>query len=117
MVQDVEWVPHPDVTLDHPVAEYRALLNAWVKGREQGSQVNLYTDAPDYIDWPVLEKPEYEFKDSRGFVHKIKGWPMESLWCVKARGEITTEWTRPALRTLKDGHHLLASGKLLDPAE
>jgi hypothetical protein len=117
LVQDVEWVPHPDVTLDHSVSEYRALLNAWVQGREQGKQVNLYTDAPDYIDWPVLETPEREYRDLRGHLSREKCWPMESRRRARARGEITTEWARPSLHTLKDGHHLLASGKLLDPAE
>lgn len=116
-VQDVEWVPHADITLDHPVSEYRRLLDAWVKGREQGKQVTMYTDASHYIDWPVLEKPGREYRDMQGCLRKEQRWPFESRWRAKARGEMTTDWTRPLQRKLMGDQHLLASGKLLDPVE
>lgn len=49
-----EWVKHPQVLLDHPVSEYRSVLNDWVSRRRHGKQVNYYTEAPDHIDWPNI---------------------------------------------------------------
>ncbi len=67
VVQDLEsWVQHPDVTLDRPVAEFRALLNAWVKDRKEGKKVAVYTDAPEHFDWPILKKSEQEVMGTRG---------------------------------------------------
>ena len=43
-MQDVEGVQHHDVTLDRSIAEYRALLNAWVKVREEGKKVEMLAD-------------------------------------------------------------------------
>ncbi|KAK4556606.1 hypothetical protein LTR86_006177 [Recurvomyces mirabilis] len=47
-----EWVQHPEVRLDHDVAEDRAVLNGWVKQRREGKQISMYTDALEPIDWP-----------------------------------------------------------------
>lgn len=64
-----EWVKHPGVSLDHPVAEYRSVLNHWVKQRREGRQITSYTEAPEYIDWPAPEGPPsqgYTYKDQEG---------------------------------------------------
>ena len=45
-VQDIEGVQHHDVTLGRPIAEYRALLNAWVKVREEGRKVKCWPTKP-----------------------------------------------------------------------
>ena len=95
MVQDIEWVPHPDVTLDHPVAEYRAILDAWVKTREEGKKITIYTDAPEYIDWPVLEKPVFERTTDAGAVKEVQSWHPAIRRKALVRGEQVVEWHRP----------------------
>ncbi|KAI0411146.1 hypothetical protein F5X98DRAFT_381056 [Xylaria grammica] len=52
-----EWVQHPDVKLDHHVSEYRSVLNEWAERRREGKQIAIYTEAPEYIDWPTLPSP------------------------------------------------------------
>ncbi|KAH6632108.1 kinase-like domain-containing protein [Chaetomium tenue] len=114
LIQDIEWVQHPDITLDHPVAEYRALLNAWLKTRAEGKQVTVYTDAPEYIDWPILEIPTGEFTISTGADRTVETWTPMNLSKALAQGKKLVEWRRPKQNTLKGDYHLLATGKLLD---
>lgn len=113
-IQDIEWAQHPEVRLDHPVAEYRALLNAWVKTREEGKQITVYTDASDYIDWPILEKQVIERPLGNGTVHKVSAWDMVLRSDALARGEVFAEWQRPMQSALKGEYHLLATGKQLN---
>jgi hypothetical protein len=115
MVQHLEWVQHPDVTLDHPVTEYRKLLDAWVKKREEGEKITIYTDAPEYIDWPLLEMPVVQNTDEIGQLYSLSTWNFPR-YEARDRGEEVIEWQRPMSSTLKGEHHLLASGKLLDGA-
>ena len=114
LIQDIEWVQHPDVTLDHPVSEYRAVLDAWLKARAEGKQVALYTDAPEYIDWPILEMPTGEYSTSTGDSVKYQTWAPVHRSSALARGEKTVEWRRPKQSTLKGDYHLLVTGELLD---
>ena len=51
------WVKHPGVRLDEPVTTYRAELNAWVLRRTGRGNLNIFTDASDYVDWPDLPEP------------------------------------------------------------
>ncbi|KAL6699108.1 hypothetical protein J3F84DRAFT_242949 [Trichoderma pleuroticola] len=55
-----EWVQHPDVKLDHPVSEYRSVLNDWVDRRRSARQISHYTEAIEYIDWPDFPEPPPE---------------------------------------------------------
>ncbi|KAK2601229.1 hypothetical protein N8I77_010693 [Diaporthe amygdali] len=58
------WQQHPQVRLDHPVAEYRSVLDSWVESRRQGQQVSHFTEASEYIDWPkILPPPPDELDD------------------------------------------------------
>ncbi|CAG2006483.1 unnamed protein product [Fusarium graminearum] len=50
----LEWVKHPDVTLDHPVESYQILLQEWKKRRAE--HVYRAKDARS-IDWPSMSKP------------------------------------------------------------
>lgn len=53
-----EWGQHPDVRLDHPLAEYRAVLDAWGRARrERGGHITVVADASAYIDWPEIQEP------------------------------------------------------------
>jgi hypothetical protein len=35
-------------------------LNEWVKKRREGRQISVYTEAPEYIDWPEFPVPPPE---------------------------------------------------------
>ncbi|KUI59772.1 hypothetical protein VP1G_11081 [Cytospora mali] len=52
-----EWVQHPDVRLDDPLAEYRAVLDEWLRTRKTRENVTIFTEAPEYIDWPGMQEP------------------------------------------------------------
>ncbi|GAB7341116.1 hypothetical protein MBLNU457_7424t1 [Dothideomycetes sp. NU457] len=73
-----EWEKHPDVLLDHPVSEYRSVLNEWVNQRRTGRQVSIYTEASEYIDWPnvVIGMNGYqvEHADSDDNEHVTINW-------------------------------------------
>ncbi|ROW05823.1 hypothetical protein VMCG_05134 [Cytospora schulzeri] len=51
------WVQHPDVKLDHLLAEYRAVLDGWLQTRKERGNVTVFTDAPQCINWPDLQEP------------------------------------------------------------
>lgn len=116
LVQDIEWVPHPDVKLDHPVAEYRALLDAWVKERKEGKKVEVYTDAPEYLDWKELEQPLVEMDRWDEPPEMVPSWVFCRRTKARAEGREVLDWQRPVQSTLGSDCHLLATGKLLEPA-
>jgi hypothetical protein len=116
MVQDVEWVTHHHVKLDHDLAEYRALLDAWVKKRMEGNKIELYTDAPEYIDWPGLKQPLVEMRYGNLPPRMVQTWVLCDRRTARAEGREIVEWERPIQSTLGSDCHLLATGKLLEPA-
>jgi serine/threonine protein kinase len=118
-VQELEkWVQHADVELDHPVSEYRAVLNDWVDKRQTERQISHYKEAPEYIEWPEFPKPPPEdliFRDSKG---NITGTvPHVFLFRLRRderrEGKAILEWERPAQAKLKDGDRLLANGQFV----
>ncbi|KAI0967061.1 hypothetical protein F4678DRAFT_258311 [Xylaria arbuscula] len=56
-IEGLDWIQHADVALDHPVSEYRSILDRWVKKRREGRQITVYTEAPQYIEWPGFPTP------------------------------------------------------------
>ncbi|KAL7918878.1 hypothetical protein ACQKWADRAFT_302785 [Trichoderma austrokoningii] len=56
-IEHEDWVKHPDVLLDHPVSEFRQVLNEWCEKRRAGKQIATYTDAPNFLDWPPVPDP------------------------------------------------------------
>ncbi|KAH6635008.1 hypothetical protein B0J18DRAFT_462149 [Chaetomium sp. MPI-SDFR-AT-0129] len=111
-----EWTPHPDVVLDHPVAEYRAVLNAWLKARETGPRIAVYTDAPEYIDWPELEKLTVESDQGDGTTKQIRSWNTTLVRLARKEGRSIVKWQRPAANKLTGEDHLLANGELVAKA-
>ncbi|KAI1391803.1 uncharacterized protein F4822DRAFT_388479 [Hypoxylon trugodes] len=89
-----EWVKHPDVTLDHPVSDYRSLLNNWVKGRREGKQITHFKQAPEYITWPEMEK------DTTNGMRRDK----------QGDGKII-KWERPMQSKIKPGARVFADGR------
>lgn len=56
-VERMNWSKHPDVRLDHPVSEFRRVLDAWCERRRKGIQITTNTQAPNFIDWLRLPDP------------------------------------------------------------
>ncbi|KAL6898574.1 hypothetical protein GGI43DRAFT_80736 [Trichoderma evansii] len=105
-----EWVQHPDVKLDHPVSEYRAVLNDWVDKRQTGKQISHYTEAPEYIDWPEFPEPPPEDVVLGSTVEK---WVLldHQRRDEREKGNAILNWERPAQSKLRSGDCLLANGQ------
>ncbi|KAI0871949.1 hypothetical protein GGS24DRAFT_36583 [Hypoxylon argillaceum] len=113
-LERLEWVQHPDVKLDHSVSEYRSVLNEWVKRREE-KQISIYTEAPEYIDWPEFPKPparEQLFLDICGNPTTVKGVVVVDMRRdVREQGIKVLNWERPAQKKLGNRNDVLANGK------
>lgn len=73
------WPQRPDSLLDHPVSEYRSVLDRWVKRRQAGTRISVYTEAQEPIDWPALsDPPKTEVVWARGTEHETR--TMEVMW-------------------------------------
>lgn len=112
-----EWVQHPDVKLDHSVSEYRSVLNEWVKKRREGKQVAIYTEAPEYIDWPDFPAPpakEQIFSDGCGNSTIVQGVAMYGMRRDEREKDITVlSWERPAQNKLGNWNRMFANGQLV----
>lgn len=133
-----EWKKHPDVQLDHPLKDYRAALNAWLKARKGLDPVIVYTDAPEYLDWPPMQEPSCSTHEHP--THPILGEHSKSQshrggdadvvvqvptsgvlprWAFSRRDERKSnrqviEWERPAttkMTKMEEGIRLFADGK------
>jgi len=85
-----EWVKHPDVLLDHPVTEFRSVLNDWVSQRRRGKQISKYTEAAEYIDWPNIVQNVSGLQPNRG------GFQVDHADLDSDDDEpVTIDWRRP----------------------
>ncbi|PTB35798.1 hypothetical protein M441DRAFT_62531 [Trichoderma asperellum CBS 433.97] len=111
-----EWVKHPDVKLDHPVSEYRAVLNDWVDKRQAGRRISHYTEAPEYIDWPEFPEPPAE---DVALVSTTVKWVLleRERRHEREKGNAILNWERPAQSKLGGGHQLLANGQYASGTE
>lgn len=82
-----EWVPAPDMILDHPVSAYRSVLAEWARQRRA-----VHVEARECIDWPG-----FPYKQTVGGAYD----------CSRARereaGRAVIEWERPPEAMLVDG--------------
>lgn len=119
-VLDMEdWVKHPDVRLDEPVATYRGELNAWIQRRKERGSLKVFTGASAYIDWPDIPEP------TRRLPHTNSGADSELepetylCWQIMRRDTKNwnfelIEWQRPAQKMIKKGMSVYADGRVLD---
>ena len=116
-----EWIQHPDVKLDHSVSEYRSVLNEWVKSRREGKQLAIYTEAPEYIDWPDFPEPaatDMNFTDARGNPIVVKWVRLSEMRRDKREKDIAVlNWERPAQTKLGNGNRVFANGQLVCSTE
>lgn len=90
-----DWVKHPEVLLDHPVSEYRAVLNEWVDKRRTGKQIAKPTEDPQHMNWPSLE-----YTDKAKIVMKYEGQDCDvndhdANRDVEDDDETTLDWRSP----------------------
>lgn len=112
------WTQHPDVNLDHTVAEYRAMLNGWVEARARGPKITKYTEAPEYIEWPDLGQPP------KDYVVISEDYPVDHplnspLWgyprnMARNAGMDVVCWERPSQNNIKEGTYVLATGEVAE---
>ncbi|KAI5464911.1 hypothetical protein BGZ63DRAFT_378981 [Mariannaea sp. PMI_226] len=106
-----EWVKHPDVKLDHPVSDFRAVLNEWVDKRQNGRQIAIYTEAPEYIDWPDFPQPApTDWVLSNGTV-LTRVVLTEMRRSERKKGMEILNWERPAQIKVENKDRLLANGQ------
>lgn len=115
------WVQHPDVKLDHSVADYRSALNDWLRAREAGPQISLYTEAPEYLEWPDMGEPPEDyvvgFKDLPAD-HPLQSpcWTYQRNWAREA-GMDVVGWERPSQNRIREGTHILGTGEVVEENE
>lgn len=97
VIEGEEWAKHPDVLLDHPVSEFRAVLAAWSEKRRAGTQLTKNTEATDPLEWPPLPDPPLtEMKwEISGREHKrmmkLYDWGRNELL---QKGQAVLNWQR-----------------------
>lgn len=98
-IEAVDWVQGRDVLLDSPVSEYLRVLDEWRAKRQAGIQIELYTQAPNFLHWaPVPDPPLTEVTLNFNDGHTEK--EMRKYYDTKrnkllARGEPILNWQRP----------------------
>lgn len=101
IVEKSSWTKHPEVLLDHPVADFRTVLDDWREKRRSGKQITIYTDAPNYIDWPpfpdlpMAEEERGKPPDVVKVLVKRFEWKRTQLW---EQGKPALNWQRPPQR-------------------
>lgn len=113
------WVKHPDVRLDEPVATFRAELDAWVLRRKDRGSVKIFTEASEYIDWPDVPEPigrESYASDGADSELEPETYP---CWAIgrrhaRERNLEVIEWQRPAQKMIKEGMWVYADGRVVD---
>lgn len=115
------WARHPDVNLDHPVADYRSALSEWIRAREAGPKVTLYTEAPEYIEWPDIGEPpgDYvaryeEYPADHSLNSPFWGYPRPH---ARASGLDVMCWERPPRKSIREGTYVLGTGEVVEETE
>ncbi|KAI0872871.1 hypothetical protein GGS24DRAFT_465729 [Hypoxylon argillaceum] len=114
----LEWVQHPGVKLDHPVASYQLILQEWRERRAGDLSAIHPGDVPEAIDWPSMPKAPQKtisVKDAHGQLHNrtVDKW-YERRQDVRDRGDKVLNWERPPQRLLDNGTRVLSTGEIIN---
>ncbi|KAI0197293.1 kinase-like domain-containing protein [Xylaria flabelliformis] len=112
-----EWVKHPGVKLDHPVASYQLLLQEWRELRAGNLHDAHAGEAPEAIDWPSRPQPPQRTilamdANWQPFNLTVEGL-FERRQDVQDRGDKVLSWERPPQKMLDNGTRVLSSGEEL----
>ncbi|KAH7316993.1 hypothetical protein B0I35DRAFT_451778 [Stachybotrys elegans] len=113
---DKDWIKHPDVRLDRPVSEFRQVLQEWLETRKTGRQVAMYTEAPNFINWPTVPEPapsEVIYESENGPITKMVVRQSFRRTKLVKQGKPVLSWERPAQSKLKPGQRLLETGEYI----
>lgn len=132
-----DWVKHSDVRLDKPVARYRAVLDTWVLKRKERGNLKVFTDAPNYINWPRIpqaskqdgelgeedmgtssgEKAGDQVSGRSGEAARLisKNYPRKEIQrgVARAKGVQVVNWKRPGQEKIKGGMEVFADGSVI----
>lgn len=93
-----EWVPAPDMILDHPVSAYRSVLEEWARRRRA-----VHVEAHECIDWPEFPYKQTVWeKDEWGASYAVGGTYDGSRAREREAGRVVIEWERPPEDGLPD---------------
>lgn len=114
----LEWVKHPDVKLDHPVASYVLVLQEWRKKRAEDLYAVHPGDFPEAIDWPSRPKPPQKTFSQENVLGQPSCFTLD-MWYerrqeVQERGDEVLNWERPPQRLVDGGTRMLSSGKIIN---
>lgn len=107
-----EWKQHPEVELDRPLADYRALLHEW-------RQQRMAAGASDSsINWPPRPSPPIETThgiaaNGQPYSTSAEAW---YRWRrdLQKTGESVLSWERPPQASLRPGCRLLSTGRFIE---
>ncbi|KAG8156761.1 hypothetical protein KVR01_013366 [Diaporthe batatas] len=108
-----DWMKHPDVRLDEPVANYRAELDTWISRRKERGSLKSYTNAPAYIDWRDVPEPTRRLPYSCNTAETYPCWQITRPSAHLENFEVI-EWQRPAQKLIKEGMWVFADGRVVD---
>ena len=98
--QPARRIKHPNVKLDHSVADFYFELMTWVRKRRASKPLAHFTEAPNHLDWPDAPAGT----ENLGF----------ALGTRIDDGKPYLEWKRPVSHKVDLSHWLLATGKYAD---
>jgi hypothetical protein len=106
VIEQKDWVKHPDVLLDSPVSEFRRVLDEWCTKRSAGQQITTYKEAPKFLDWPPVPDPPLTEVET-GYVgkavkelKKLYAWKRTEL---EKQGKAVLTWQRSPQRSQQGG--------------
>lgn len=100
ILDPAKWIKHPDVQLDHDVADFYFELMAWLRGRRADERAMRVPEPTEPVVWPNLPGDSI-----------ARGYPLGRR---KELGLACLEWTRPASVHVDPERRLLATGKYAD---
>ena len=117
-LQQRDWVQHPEVRLDHPVAAFRHVLQEWQRRRAAGPDLVHPSQAPEGVNWPP--RPEMPHKmvpvtnqdGSPGFATVERAF--EGRQAILAKRGKTLDWERPPQTLISQGVRVLSTGAVID---
>jgi hypothetical protein len=113
-----EWVKHPETKLDHPVASYRLVLQAWQERRAGVLDTVRSSGFPEAIDRPPRPEPPLKTistwtMDMQPSSYTVEAW-FERRQELLERGDKVLNWERPPQSVIDKGTRVLSTGQVIN---